>query len=78
MSSNKTQSLTELVSETNPSLDKPNYYFRWLLLLVTQPNLNEFVFVRLRVSSENFEILDGIEVTLLENQVYFLPYDCIK
>ena len=48
------------------------------LWTVTQPNPNEFVFVRMRVSSNNFQILETIDVQLLENQIYFLPYDCIK
>jgi len=45
---------------------------------VTQPNLNEFVFVRMLVKIKELQIFEDIEVQILENQVYFLPYDCIK
>ena len=47
-------------------------------MIVTQPNLNEFVFVRFLIEIEKTEILSGIEVQILKNQVYFLPYDTIK
>jgi len=46
--------------------------------IITRPNVNEFVFVRMRFTSESFNLFDEIHVTLLENQVYFLPYDTIK
>ena len=42
--------------------------------VVTAPNTNEFVFVRMLKAYESVTLLDEIEVQLLENQIYFLPY----
>lgn len=41
---------------------------------VTQPNTSEFVFVRMLTARASYEIADGIEVQILKNQVYFLPF----
>ena len=46
--------------------------------VISQPNLSEFVFVRMLVAIEILEILDGIEVTILKDHIYFLPYTCVK
>lgn len=45
---------------------------------MTQPNLNEFVFVRMLIHIDSISLMEGIDVQLLQNEVYFLPYDCIK
>ena len=46
--------------------------------IVTGPNTKEFVFVRMKEQMENVELMEGIEVKLLINEIYFLPYESIK
>ena len=45
---------------------------------ITQPNLEEFVFIRMLITIEKYEYLEHIEVQLLENNVYFIPYSGVK
>ena len=49
-----------------------------ILLLVTPPNSKEFVFVRMKEQVDKIELLEGIEVNLLINEIYFMPFDSIK
>ena len=48
------------------------------LCTVTQPNPNEFVFARVLIDADQVTIMDGIDVQLVKDQVYFLPFDCIR
>ena len=70
------------VFEQDPVPDRVSKYYLNLKLIflfsVTQPNPNEFVFVRMRIGKDSYQILDEIEVQLLEDQVYFLPYNCVR
>ena len=50
----------------------------FFLCLVTQPNLSEFVFVRMRFGHDNFNLIDEIQVKILQDHVYFLPYYAVK
>lgn len=74
------------VFEQDPVPDRVSKYSTLMLMLmfiyrsfiVTQPNPHEFVFVRMRIGKDSYQIMDEIEVQLLEDQVYFLPYSCVK
>ena len=41
---------------------------------ITQPNLDEFVFIRMLVGIKKFDYNIYITAELLENDVYFMPY----
>ena len=45
---------------------------------ITQPNLEEFVFIRMLVGIPKYDYNADIEVQLLENNVYFMPYSGVK
>lgn len=45
---------------------------------ITQPNLEEFVFIRMLVTISAYAYSEDIEVQLLENNVYFMPYSGIR
>ena len=45
---------------------------------ITQPNLEEFVFIRMLITIPKYEYNEDIEVQLLENNVYFMPYSGVK
>ena len=46
---------------------------------MTAPNLNEFAFVRILADFEApVEVIEGIDVVFQKNQIYFLPFACMK
>lgn len=67
----------------NEESDLPDKFSKFLVYhliagLVTAPNTEEFVFVRMLTAMESYEIMQDINVQILKNQVYFLPYRHVK